>query len=151
MEHNNSTLRNLVLRLTAFTIVGIFALAVGELGVRSLIFLKSKTYPTQTTKVVKKLGWEPKKNFQFIGEVPDATTNNYSLNYHTDSLGFRDFGDVNSDKKKVFFIGDSFTQSIEVSNDKTFCALVENQLGLETFTYGCRGYSTLQEYIIFKH
>lgn len=150
MEKEQTALRKLTLGLVAFAIISVLTLLVGEIAVRAVIYLKSKTYPTQTTRLVKKLGWETKRNFTFQGEVPDATGTLYTLNYETDENGFRAFeqSEVNSTANRVFYIGDSFTQAIEVSNDKTYYNLVDQHLNLNTFAYGCRGYSTLQEYMI---
>ena len=60
------------------------------------------------------------------------------------------FGDPNSDpeRPKVLFIGDSFTHALEVSNDKTYYAVVGRSLPIEVFAIGCCGYGSLQEYLL---
>ena len=90
------------------------------------------------------------ENYHFEGIVKDADGNEYDLKYTTDERGFRAFGKLDSEKKKVFFIGDSFTQAIEVSDDKTYFSLIGDSLDLEVFAYGCRGFSTLQEIMAFE-
>ena len=150
MKPKTSRKRSLWVKLSAFTLITLFTLLLGEALVRAFVYLKSKSYPTQTTKLDKDLGWVPKPSFTFEGLVPDATNQEYQLNYYTDEKGFKAFGDKSTTnaRPKVFYLGDSFTQAIEVSNDKTYYGLLEQQLRLNTFAYGCRGFSNLQEYMI---
>jgi len=51
-------------------------------------------------------------------------------------------------KKKVLFIGDSFTHAIHVSNDKTYYAVLKKNLDIEVFVLAVQGYGTLQEYMM---
>lgn len=50
--------------------------------------------------------------------------------------------------RKILFLGDSFTASIEASNENTFYNILADSLGFEAFAYGHAGYSTLQEYMV---
>lgn len=127
-----------------------FVALLGEGLMRGVIFMKSKKYPTRTTVADKILGHRSLENFDWEGTVKDASGHSYNLNYSTDDRGFRAFGDVNTDKQKVFFIGDSFTQAIEVSDDKTYFSVLGDSLDLEVFAYGARGFSTLQELMILE-
>jgi hypothetical protein len=58
------------------------------------------------------------------------------------------FGNLRSRKPKVFVIGDSFTQAIQVSDNKSYYAIVRDELDVEMFAYGAGGYGTFQEYQI---
>jgi hypothetical protein len=57
------------------------------------------------------------------------------------------YGDVKSAAPRVFVIGDSFTQAVQVSDDKTYFAPLKT-LGMNVFAYGSGGYGSLQEYMI---
>jgi len=98
------------------------------------------------------LGWLPKANYSSTyqmsthGDDPIA----YNVEYETQDHGFRQWGDVNSSRPKVFFIGDSYVQAVEVSNDKTFFSLFGDSLNVEVFAFGQAGYGTLQQKMILK-
>src|SRR5437867_3136868 len=62
--------------------------------------------------------------------------------------GFRRFGDPSSSRPKLLVVGDSFTHALEVSDDKTYYALLGDRLGAEVFAYGAGGYGTLQESLV---
>ena len=62
--------------------------------------------------------------------------------------GFRRFGDLQARKPRVLVIGDSFTHSTWVSDDKLYYAVIQDKLDVEVFAWGAGGYSTLQEYLI---
>src|SRR3974377_1865851 len=94
-----------------------------------------------------RLGWRPTKNFTFHSQKSDIAGHEYSVEINTNKYGFRSFGNLlGTDKKKVFFIGDSFTHAVEVSDSQTFYGLLKNALPIEVFAYGGGGYGTLQEY-----
>jgi hypothetical protein len=63
-----------------------------------------------------------------------------------DKNGFRVFGDADSDRPRVFVIGDSFTQAVEVSDDKAYYASLQE--AFEVFAHGGGGYGGLQEFMI---
>lgn len=94
-------------------------------------------------------GWLPVKNYRYSGELVDAAGAGYRVDIETNAEGYRAFGDVQaSDRKKVLFLGDSFTHAMQVSNDKTYYALLEEELGIEAFAFGVDGYGTLQAYLL---
>lgn len=141
-------------RITFSTIITLFLLLfivlIGEGLMRGVVYMKSKKYPTRTTVADKDWGHRSLENFDWNGIVTDASGKVYNLKYSTDDRGFRAFGDVNSNKKKVFFIGDSFTQAIEASDGRTYFDHLGDSLNLEIFAYGCRGFSTLQELMVLE-
>jgi hypothetical protein len=77
-----------------------------------------------------------------LGTVYEAVVN-------TNSEGFRMFGDLHANpRKKILFIGDSYTHAHQVSNDKTYYGILAHDLPMEVFAYGVDGYGTLQEYLV---
>lgn len=95
------------------------------------------------------LGWKMKPDYTWSGEMLDANQQPYNINIHFDKNGFKAFGDITAPpRKKVLFLGDSFTASIEASNENTFYNILADSLGFEAFAYGHAGYSTLQEYMV---
>lgn len=96
-----------------------------------------------------KLGWRMSPNIHYRVSLKDALKNTYQVDVATDEHGFRSFGDTHSGKMKLFFVGDSFTAALEISNDKTYHAQVGAMLGdVEVFAYGAGGYGSLQEFMI---
>ena len=89
---------------------------------------------------------------QRITDLKDAKYNSDGTTYYAkisqDGHGFRMFGNVSSGKPRVFVIGDSFTQATDVSDDKTYYAIVKRLLNVEVFAYGGGGYGSLQECMI---
>jgi len=96
----------------------------------------------------KKLGWKTKANHQFQDSMKTLDGEPYSINYKTSKFGFREFGNIKTDKKKIFFVGDSFTQSAEVSNHHVFYNHLKNSLDVEIFAFGVGMYGTYQEYLV---
>lgn len=95
-----------------------------------------------------KLGWKSTENYFFEGSKIDAGGFAYKVTQWTDSRGFKQFGDTQS-LNKIFFVGDSFTQAIEVSNGKTYYGLLAEKMpDCAFFAYGVGGYGTLQEYMV---
>lgn len=96
-----------------------------------------------------KLGWKISNNLSYDTKERDALNNIYDLHVETNRNGFRLFGDPESNKIKIFFIGDSFTAAMNVSNDKTYYGFIKNKIkDVEVFAYGVGGYGSLQEYMI---
>ena len=94
------------------------------------------------------LGWRTTPNYSYTGTAIDQNWNKYPISIKYDENGFKEFGNINSTKPKVFFIGDSYIASVEASNEKTFYRLIQDSLDIEIFAYGQPGYGTLQEYMI---
>jgi lysophospholipase L1-like esterase len=139
-----------VFYITGFSALILLIALVGELSVRAFVSLRNTSYPTHTTVSDPYLGSRAIANFQWNGTITDAGGKEYELHLSTESRGFRLFGDTSTTRKKVFFIGDSFTQAIESSDKKTYFSLLADSLDFEAFAYGCRGYSTLQEWMLLE-
>jgi len=123
----------------------------GEVSLRIYHYFKHSAKVPETAgefRLDERLGWRATENYQFSGTLKDAADKPYAVQIATNRYGFRMFGEVNSPKKKIMVIGDSLTQAVAVSNDKTYYALISKRLPVEIFAYGCGGYGTLQEYMI---
>ncbi len=97
------------------------------------------------------VGWVVKEGYHYDGEMHDFKGNPYPLHLSFGQSGFRKWGDPASSKKKVFFIGDSYTACAQTSDDKTFHKILGDSLPIEVFAYGAAGYSSTQEYLIVEH
>ena len=96
-----------------------------------------------------RLGWRATENYHFKGQRSNADRTTHSVDVHQDRNGFRMFGDVSSNKPRVFVIGDSITQAIDASDDKTYYAVLKQLLDVDVFAYGQGGYGSLQEFMVF--
>jgi hypothetical protein len=152
---------NLVLALAST----LAALALGEVGLRiyqrikyglplsasglSQASLRGRMAGIQLPNLLDaKLGWASTPNYRFQGLATNRDGSTYPLTVTKNSEGFRKFGTVNTDKPKLLVIGDSFTEALDVSDDKTYYFLIGKALGIEVFAIGSGGYSTLQEYMV---
>jgi len=138
-----SILKIILINLLIFTVLG-------EVVIRIFSPIPKQVIRQNTSLVDSKIGWVSKENYQIEKEVKDALGNVYHVNYQTEKDGFRSYGDVNSENPKLLFIGDSFTQAVEVSNEKCFYNLIKDSLEVEIFAYGVSGFSTLQEFLILE-
>jgi lysophospholipase L1-like esterase len=147
-------------RQILFGIIGTFflllvLLIIGELGFRAYYAIKNVSFekaeatpPYNTAEKVDKLGWQPKGNYLFDGKMKDADGIEYAVHLTTDENGFRQFGNPETDKTKVFFLGDSYTQSVEVSDNKVFYNIIQDTLPVEVFAFGMAGYGQIQQYMV---
>jgi len=98
------------------------------------------------------LGWRPTPNYTFTGPLKSKDGTTYLVSVSQDPRGFRMFGDLDSDRPKLFVLGDSVTQAIQASDDRTYYATIGKRLNAEIFAYGTDGAGTLQEYMaLSKH
>lgn len=97
-------------------------------------------------------GWHVKPDYSFTGTMTDASGKQYADTVTFNQDGFRAFGNINTPDSvvKIFFVGDSYTQSLEVSDDKLFYNLLSKKLPAEVFAYGAAGYGNIQEYLVVK-
>lgn len=125
----------------------------GEIGFRAYHLAKSSLTQNsfQILAIDDELGWRPAASYRFSGERVDASGHPYHVDIQTNELGFRQYGDAGThSKKKVLFIGDSYTYAMQVSNDKTYYGILGNALPIEVFALGVDGYGTLQEYMVLN-
>jgi hypothetical protein len=98
-----------------------------------------------------KAGWVVKQDYQYKGEMRDFKGTPYPLHISFGKSGFRKWGDPASGKKKVFFLGDSYTACAQTSDDRLFYKLLGDSLPIEVFAYGAAGFGSTQEFMIAEH
>ena len=95
-----------------------------------------------------RLGWRSASNYRFDGQRRNLDGSTYTAHVSFTPDGFRLFGNLATARRKVFVIGDSYTQAVQTSDGATYYALLGNDLDAEMFVYGAGGFGTLQEYMI---
>lgn len=129
----------------------VFPLVGGEIAIRIYHYVKYDFNRNSLKPITldDKIGWRVTGNYKYRGQKQDASGKKYRVEIQTNKYGFRIFGDPGTkSKKKILFIGDSSTQALDVSNDKTYYGLLKDKIPIEVFAYGGGGYGTLQEYMI---
>ena len=150
----------MVKKLTANIFLLVFSLSatflVLEIGLR---FYQLAMYGTpilsasqhglwQRAQLDSELGWKNTENYAMTSTLQDASGNTYLAKVSSGKYGFKLFGN-NTAKPKVFIVGDSFTDANQVSNDKTYWAvLADNFKNRQFYVYGSGGYGNLQEFMI---
>lgn len=145
---SKKTIKILLVQIILFIILG-------EIATRVFYplpeFQKEKTIHYGTAAVDEYFGWFPKSNYALNDSILDAAGQYYPIHYTSEENGFRKFGNLGQDSlPKILFIGDSFTQSAEVSDGKTFYEIFQDSFPSEIFAFGCSGYGTLQEFLVFE-
>ncbi len=143
---NKKMLFSIIMVLLSFFLILFF----GEIMLRGYRYFQGFKIPVKTMVPDSELGWKAAENYYFKGNIKDAKGQPYLLELSTDANGFRRYDDINSTKKKILFIGDSFSHAIEVSNDKTYYHVLGDSLDAAVFAYGCGGYGTLQEWMVLE-
>ncbi len=126
----------------------------GEIAIRSIHFYTDHFSDQMNPRFItldKELGWLPVPDYLYSGELVDAGGASYPVNIQTNGAGYRMFGNLQADsRKKVLFLGDSYTHAMHVSNDKTYYGILKEELDIEVFSFGVDGYGTLQEYMLVE-
>ena len=124
----------------------------GEVAIRAVHFYTEHFGDQKSPKHIildEELGWLAKPDYYYEGELLDAGGEPYAAKIQTDSQGYRVFGNPGAtDRKKVLFLGDSYTQAMQVSNDKAYYSLLRDPLRIEVFAFGVDGFGTLQQYML---
>ncbi len=103
---------------------------------------------TNSIKLDTVLGWDVVHDYQHTALKMDLAKKPYSCTYTIDKNGFRQYGHVNTTKPKLLFVGDSFTQAEDATDDSTYFSVLSRTLDAELFAYGVGGYGSLQEMMI---
>ncbi len=144
--------RKLLFSITIILLLLFIFVVLGEVYVRANfaeLYIKNPlTPPYDTAENDDYFGWKMKPGYTWSGEMLDVHRQPYNISIHYDPNGFKAFGDTAAARPKVLFLGDSFTASIEASNENTFYNLLADSLHFEAFAYGHAGYGTLQEYLV---
>jgi hypothetical protein len=137
-----STLKSLLISLLVFLIFG-------EILARLLDGSVVHPPPYDTSQLDEHLGWKAKPNYLFEGTMQDFAGKTYPVHLSTAHNGFRSYDGPRRDSTaSLLIIGDSYTQAVEVSDDKTYFAYLKKALGIPINAYGMAGYGTLQEYLL---
>jgi hypothetical protein len=96
------------------------------------------------------LGWRPTGSFSKAITVLDQSGEKYAINYSTNEFGFREFGDPNSDRKRILIVGDSFTGDPYTSDEDAYFGIIKKKLPVEVFAIGAGGYGTLQQLLLIR-
>ena len=97
----------------------------------------------------KKYGWARSKPDILKLTIPDRAnaTSNVTVTYY--QFGFKRFGNITSNRTKMFIVGDSFTEMAFISNGEEWYSYIEKEFNnTELFVYGTGGFGSLQEYIV---
>jgi len=115
-----------------------------EVGLRTFFWVKNRI-DVRDRNFQEYLGWETAANLSKTNDVKGYG----EITYSTGKYGFRRFGDPETDKIKLFVIGDSFTAGNTVSDGEMYYDYLQhNEDKIEVFAYGGGGYGTLQEFMI---
>ena len=95
------------------------------------------------------LGWKVHASYHEERSSTDCAGTPVAISFSTQGDGFREFGNLQA-PRKLLIIGDSFTINHDVSDGKTYSAVLGKLLHSEVFTYGAGGYGSLQEFCILK-
>ena len=145
-------MKNFILGLVSIVVALIFVAICAEIATRTYYIYKAHISNQKLFTIITlddEFGWLPASDYSFTGELHDAGGESYPVDISTDTAGFRLYGNPQEEqKKKVLFLGDSFTQAMHVSDDKTYYGILEKDLDIEVFAFGVEGYGTLQEYMV---
>jgi len=137
------------LKLIVFTIIVVIVTILGL-----LVFDISRHFARPSKKLYEydyKLGWRPKRNYVYRRKgLKDSNGNREDIYVTTNEYGFRAWGDIKSNKIKIFFIGDSFTGDPNMSDEDAYFSQVGDILDAEVFAYGGGGYGSLQEMMVLE-
>lgn len=98
----------------------------------------------------KELGWRTKAHYSEPKLIHLKTGDSYEVEYETGEHGFRPFGDLNTSRKKLFVLGDSYTQAVEANNGATYADQLADSLDVELFCYGMAGYGSFQQLLFLR-
>lgn len=99
----------------------------------------------------KTYGWLVQEGYVHDGELRDFKGNAYPLHVSFGKNGFRKWGNPDAkDRKKVLFLGDSYTACAQTSDDKLWYKIIGDSLPIEVFAYGAAGYGNTQQVLVFQ-
>jgi lysophospholipase L1-like esterase len=150
-------LQALLLLLTVASLV-----TLGEIGIRALHYFKygipfvslSGSSSRSLMEYDETLGWRVGADRDETYQSKDIAGAVYPVRYRTGPHGFRQFGNPDTSDTKILVVGDSYTHAVDVSNEQTYYALLQQRLSekapTQVFAYGASGYGTLQEVLIVE-
>ena len=115
-------------------------------GLRPNFWLDQAHIPRTYNAAHEELGFVRKPGVSWRGYIKEA---NRFVDYRTDRNGFRN-STAHRLVADVVFIGDSFTEAVEVSDDDTFVRRVGVATGLSVVNLGRGGYGPQQEFLVLQ-
>jgi hypothetical protein len=149
-----TTSRQILFSLIALLIGLLLVFGIGELFFR--VFPKAVSDPPAPPPYNYRVpdrtyGWLVQEGYQHTGELRDKCDVPYPLSVSFGKNGFRRWGNPDvSDRKKVLFLGDSYTACAQTSDDRLFYKLLADSLPIEVFAFGAAGYSNAQQYLALE-
>ena len=146
-----STRQKIIFSFISFLFFLTIVIIIGEITARAYaVTLPEPPPPWNTTFIDEKFGWLPKVNYVFDGEMRDAANVAHPVHLKTDNRGFKAFAPKDSLKKapNVLFLGDSYVQAVEVSNEEAFYSQMAKQYQMNVFAFGISGWGNYQEYLL---
>jgi lysophospholipase L1-like esterase len=141
----NSYLVNAALVLGSLLVLFLFL----EGAYRLVQFFRHGSFQTSVT-IDPKLGWRTSENYSSsLSKAVDFLGAEYRRSMATNEQGSR-LWRSKPGGRRVLFIGDSFTEAADVSNDKTYFSVFSRMSSYDVYAYGAGGYSTLQEYLVLE-
>ncbi|HKY41654.1 MAG TPA: hypothetical protein VJM50_01060 [Pyrinomonadaceae bacterium] len=146
--------RALALRLVTVLVSLIFTVLLVDViyafilrgGLRPNFWLDQASIPRIYNVADDELGFVRKPGTSWRGHIDEADR---FVDYRTDGNGFRNSA-VHEPVADVVFVGDSFTEAVEVSEGDTFVRRVGNATGLSVVNLGRGGYGPQQEFIVLQ-
>lgn len=138
-------MRKLFIKLSFVLAAVLFALLCVEVAIRGV---ELALQPRSVLDDV--LSWKEASNLTKHKKGIRSDGKTYDITIHLGPNGFRPWGNTRSTQRRLLVIGDSFTNASQVSDDKTYYAVLVNKLApsWQVFGYGSSGYGTLQEYMV---
>lgn len=132
-----------------------FALIICEVSVR-LLYPAISNYNLEMWRYAKDMKMPVNKTNLPFHHYPNSAGDFYGVEIKTNDIGFRDKAiDAKKNKKRILFIGDSFTLGWGVVEDSTFTRVLERNLRTSNFDYevinsGIGNYNSRMECELFK-
>jgi hypothetical protein len=99
-----------------------------------------------------KFGWGRMYEFIDFENIEDSKGNFRTIKIEYFKHGFKRWPTIdNNSKNNVLILGDSYTEMNYVNNGEEWYSYIEKEFyNYDFYVYGSRGYSTLQEYLVFN-
>ena len=139
--------RNKFVKPTAYLLFFILIFAICEIALR--IIYPNRLLPLDERNSLyqfdDRLGWFPKENQKIIFE------GSLSIHVGHNNMGFRDHEHGEKKKKRIAFIGDSFTWGYDVEVEERFTNLLQQKIeNWEIVNLGVSGYGTDQAFVLLQ-
>ncbi|MBK9338074.1 MAG: SGNH/GDSL hydrolase family protein [Lewinellaceae bacterium] len=146
--------RQILFSLIALLIGVLLVFGIGELFFRAFPqFVSDPPAPPPYNYRVpdRTYGWLVQEGYRHTGELRDKCNTAYPISLSFGKNGFRHWGNPDvSGRKKVLFLGDSYTACAQTSDNRLFYKLLGDSLPIEVFAYGAAGYSNAQQYLVLE-